>query len=725
MQKGDRERKLISKVRRLLKLPLFILIVVCSTPVSAQTVNYTADLDSIVVTVGRQSSALETVSFSVSVVDSISLRNMNNQLSVKELFNSIPGVNVNNRFNPSQGDKITIRGIGARAQFGTRGIKILLDDIPLTFPDGQSQLNNLNPGALGSVEILRGPSSSLYGNASGGVISISSDPISTEEILVNPAFNTGSYGFNKFSVGASGKLLNGDAGINLYTVNYEGFRNHSDARFSGVNFITRQQLLNDFDISFVANYYNAPYLLNPSSLNKSDAADNPTKARQFIINQGAGKEVEQFQTGVTLNYSPSPTTEFKTTLYGIWRSLFNAIPSRIIDLDRFAYGTRTTISITPGVFNHRIKLVAGFDHEVQDDQRIEFGNEGLSNAGLIKADDIFNNLNYGRKLLDQNEIVKSTGIFSQLDYKPYERIKLSAGLRFDHFSFEAGDKFLDDGKDDSGKRNMDKLSPAFGASVRVNDYIVVYGNLSTAFQTPTANELSNTPDGSGGFNESLKPETIENYELGIRGFINSFNFSYDIVGYHMNIREMLIPYQNEFEETYYRNGGKTGNNGLEVSLQWLPHKIAAAEITYTYRVMKFEDFVVEREGQLIQLRGNYMPGIPKHYFKFRLNSQLLSGLSSQININSVDKIYANDFNGAPPGSSTDANDFINDSYTTAGLQLIYSFDLPFAKLNLNVGVDNLFDKRYNGSVVPNAFGNNFFEPASGRTFWGGVRVNFQ
>ncbi len=690
---------------------------------SAQTTVYTADLDSVIVQVGRQQEAIELMPYSVSVVDFNTLSSINNLLTIKEAFSSVPGVNIGSRFNPSQGDKIIIRGIGSRARFGVRGVKILLDEIPLTFPDGQSQLNNLDVGSLSKIEVLRGPNSTLYGNSSGGVISIKSNVFSDERLQIKPEFNMGSFGFKKISLGLSSEFMNGSAGINLYTADYNGFRNHSDAKFSGANFITVQHLSGSLDLTAVVNYFNAPYLLNPGSLNKSDADKSPKKARERIINSGSGKEVEQVQAGISFNYNFSSNSVFKTTFYGIHRSLLNAITTRIIELERFSYGIRSTFSSSRKLFDSNINLIAGFDYEVQDDERSEFENLGVNDAASIKADDIFNNLTYGRKLLNQDEIVKSTGVFSQLEFLPNENIKLSAGLRYDNFNFEAADKFLDDSKDDSGERDMDKFSPVVGASFKIFDSMILYGNISTAFQTPTTNELSNTPDGSGGFNRFLKPENIESLEIGLRGAVNTIGLNYDAVLYQMNIKDMLIPFQNESEETFYRNSGEVNNNGIEISLRWLPYKSAAAEFSYTYQDMKFEDFLIERNGELFQLGGNFVPGVPKHNFNFRLNSELFYGLSSQISINSVSKIYTNDFNGPLPGDDGTKEEFVNDGYAVVSLMLVYSIDLIFGKMNLKAGIENIFDERYNGSVVPNAFGNNFFEPASGRAFYAGVNVN--
>jgi iron complex outermembrane receptor protein len=706
------------------KLTLICLIAICISTVSnAQTSIYTASLDSIVVQVGRQDNSLEMTPYSVDKVDSILIVNANNLTTVKEFFSTVPGVIVDNRFNQSQGDRIVIRGIGARAQFGTRGIKILLDNIPLTFPDGQSQLNNLDPANIESIELLRGPSSSLYGNASGGIISIKSNDNISKSLQVTPSINLGSFGFSRYGLNASGGLFNGSFSFSGFTASSDGFRDHSESKYSGLNLITTQTFNKILDLSFVVNYYTAPYLLNASSLNKSDAENNPTKARGFIVGRGAGKEVEQFQTGISFNYQPSLVTEVNTTIYGIWRSLFNPIPNRIIELKRFSYGIRSTFSYKPVSFSN-IKLLFGFDHEIQDDERNEFENEGLSSNTNIAPDKVFDQLQLGDELQNQNEFVRSTGFFVKVDYSPIQNLIVSGGLRYDYFLFEVEDKFMNDNSNDSGSRNLDQLSPTLGTSYKFNNNFIFFGNYSTSFQTPTTNELSNTPDGAGGFNKSLDPETIQSYELGLRGKFEQLGISYSAAFYRMFINNMILPYENQFEETYYRNSGKTINNGLELQLNWQAAQFLSTTISYTHQNFKFDDLVVTSNGNDIQLKNNFVPAIPKHLLNISLYTKIIQGLSSQININTRSKVFTNDLNGPPPNSSEPNNSFINKGYTTVGINLNYQIDLPIGLVKIQSGIENLFNKRYNSSIVPNAFGNNFFEPGAGRNYLFGIQLAF-
>ena len=685
----------------------------------AQTTVFTADIDSIIVTVQRNEKILSDIPFSFYLIDSSNIVRINNTSSVEEYFRTIPGVNVDNRFNPSQDDKITIRGIGSRAQFGTRGIKVLLDDIPLTFPDGQTQFNNLDASQIERIEILRGPASSLYGNASGGVIAFKSKLIDKEEISSMASLKFGSFGFRKINLGLSGKILNGNSSLNLYNSVSKGFRDHSDSEMYGFNYLTNYKINKDFSINGTANYFYSPFLLNPSSLNKIDAEINPTKVRSLIKSSGSGKKVVQFQTGLSLKYRFNEELKFSTVLFGIKRNLFNAITNRVIDLDRLSYGLRTQFEIDGNLYSDSdYKILIGFDLEHQDDIRIENENEGLDGS-TNSPSDILDKIRIGKELLNQNERVENKALFGNIDLKLLEDFNVSFGIRYDNFNFSANDFYMIDSKDDSGSRELSKVSPSIGVSYKLTNKYLIFTNYATAFQTPTANELSNNSNGEGGFNQSLIPENIESYELGINGRVDEFNSYFTLVVYEMFIKNMILSYQNLSDETFYRNAGQAQSRGLEFMLSTSPIKKIKSVISYNYQSLKFTDYILQSMNNNYQLAGKYVPGIPLQSINIFVGFNPYKNLSLNFNFKYTDKIYANDFNGSLSENEINSSDYINDAYTLVSFAAKYNLNLFFVNSSISFGIENLLDERYNGSVVPNAFGNNYFEPAPGRTFFAG------
>ena len=267
-----------------MKKLLYILgVLTLPTVVWAQQFNIDStryQLDSIVVNANRYEQPVYQIPFSIDVIGPDMLNMNRGSLSAENIFQSIPGVIVNNRNNLSSGDRIIIRGIGSRSQFGIRGIKIILDGIPLTFADGQSQLNNLDLNSVGKIEVIRGPSSLLYGNSAGGVIYIQSKDVNASKFNFNPVYSTGSFGFQKFSFNSSGKIGNNTVLFNFNKIKYDGFRENSDASSTALNLISKQNFNSRLTLKAVFNYYDAPYLLNPSSLTKNDAESNPSFTRE-------------------------------------------------------------------------------------------------------------------------------------------------------------------------------------------------------------------------------------------------------------------------------------------------------------------------------------------------------------------------------------------------------------------------------------------------------------
>ncbi|MCW8850925.1 MAG: TonB-dependent receptor plug domain-containing protein, partial [Melioribacteraceae bacterium] len=270
----------------------------------------TTSLDSIIISTTRYSIPLVNAPFSISSLENIYSKS---PLSLKELFQSTSGIAVNSRSNFSQGDKLLLRGIGTRSAFGVRGIKMFLDGIPLTFPDGQSQLNNLDIQNIDKVEIVKGPSSTLYGNSLGGVVFFKSK-MNSEDYYIRPEVSIGSYGYQRYGLSSGGNILSGNYSVGSYLSKSNGFREHSEAKYYGVNLNFKFELFNDFLLSLVSNYYNAPYLLNPSSINKNDSEKNPEFVRSSVKNFASGKKIDQFQNGLSLLYQINNNSKLTSTL---------------------------------------------------------------------------------------------------------------------------------------------------------------------------------------------------------------------------------------------------------------------------------------------------------------------------------------------------------------------------------------------------------------------------
>lgn len=689
------------------------------------------EVEPLVITATRYARPVYRVPYAVDLLNQDDIQHAEVGLSLEEALRSLPGVVVQNRYNLSQGDRISLRGIGSRAAFGVRGLKLIQDGIPLTMADGQSQLNNIDLGSAGQVEVLRGPSSSLYGNAAGGLISLQTQTAVATPFQLQPRLLVGADGLRKWEGKASGQVGRHQYLVNVNSLWQEGYRDFANARSTGVNAVGHHVLSQSLSLTTVLNAYNAPYLLNPSSLAKAEADTAPTNARLAVQRQGASKKTNQTQGGITLQYRGRDSTRLEATVYGLGRSLFNPIPGRIIDLDRKAGGLRTVWSRSAQVAGSTLRWTAGADVEVQRDARQEFGNGGIpaQHVGKVHDDAIFKLLTYGPRLLDQAERVLGVGPFVELELTPYPAWVITVGGRYDRYRFTVDDRFLDDGVDDSGTRTMDQVSPMVGLTYRPHRFISLYGNYATAFQTPTTTELSNRPTREGGFNPDLRPERVRSVEAGLKGLWPARQFTWDAAFYFLTIDEMLIPFQIDdpsTEEVFFRNAGKTRNRGIELRLTWAPTPGWRASFAYTLMDFIFQDFLVETSvnNRLTrsQLKGNDVPGVPPQHLYAGVMYKHRRGGYAEANLQWMDRYFANDFNGPGPGSTKPVRDFINDAYLTVDLRLGGQRDLGWVGIDVFVGVNNLFNTRYNGSIVPNAAGDRFFEPAAGRTWYTGVGI---
>jgi len=457
-------------------------------------------------------------------------------------------------------------------------------------------------------------------------------------------------------------------------------------------------------------------------------------ARQYIMSQGAGEQARQGQAGVTWQHNFNEETYLKTTLYGLRRSLLNPIPGRIIDLGRQAGGVRSFYQTQLRIHSLVTRLSAGLDIEYQDDRRKEFQNEGLPDEFIAGTppSEMFQHLGYGELLIHQRERVRGIGPFVQLEVRMHPRVWVLGGGRYDQYRFGVEDHLEAGQPDHSGSRTMQHFSPMLGFTYSYTPGINLYGNISTAFQTPTTGELGNRPSGEGGFNPDLRPEGIMNFELGAKGEINNSTVSYDIAGYILNINDMLIPYQIDplSDEVFHQNAGAARNAGVETQLGWRVNNRLSTRLSYTYQHFTFADFQTEYQvdGQLsrMQLAGKQVQGVPRQQVYWELAYHHPAHLFGTVEMHWTSKYFTNNFNGPPPDQPTQTAvaDFINDAHTVLNARVGARYPLGQASVTLFAGMNNLLDQRYNASIVPNAFGGRFFEPAPGRHWFLGLELGF-
>lgn len=676
-----------------------------ATAIVTGTASLTLDLALVIapfaetVTVTRTEQDLAVVPQAVSLVAQKQLQHGQRRASAAEALRGIPGVFAQDRGNLSESNGIRlsirapVRGVGV----GLRGLQVLQDDIPLTMPDGTTQASNIDLGSAGRIEVIRGPSAVLYGNSAGGAVTIRTEAPSTRPLVVEPDLQFGSDGYRRQQLKTSGTAGGVGYLINVTRMTTAGFRQHSRAEVRQANIAIRAGLSPRTEVRGVFNVADMPFAESPSTLTLDDARTNPRSVRQLALDQGLGESSTQGQGGLTIEHQMDDGSVLRATGWGVWRDVWNPIPFRIIDLWRTGGGVRVEYGRSASIGHWALTWTAGVDAGHQRDDRAEHDNEGVGAATRAQP---------GRLLVDQLERVTSVAPFAQVSLAPGSSWMLTAGLRVDAYRFSAADRLLADG-DQSGRRTLHAFSPTLGVAYFVRPGLNLYGNVATAYETPTLQELSNRPTGEGGFNTDLEPETLRSVEGGVRAFIARWRVTWEVAAYRSRLDNALVPFQRADEQEFYRNAAESARNGVEALVDWKPHARVGVRGAYTYQRFRFVRFVTDAAD----FAGKREPGAPPHQAFADVSYDATFGLTSTLSVRWV---------GAYPVN--DANSVANWPSRVADLRVV--LDRAWTRLHARpfFGIDNLFNERHNASTVPNAVGNRFFEPAPGRQFYVGLTL---
>lgn len=661
---------------------------VASPPVKADSLSLRDTLPTVVVTVLRTRTDINRVPFAVSSVGANEIHGARAGFALDDALRNVPGVQVDNRFNFALGERISIRGFGARAQFGVRGLKIIVDGIPATLPDGQSALNNIDLGVIGRAEVERGPMASLFGNAAGGVIQLESLAPPDSSVAQTLRIIGGSDGLRRAqstTAGVHGPFSYSLTGSRLDYAGYRAFNSAHNAHVSG----TFGMHGASDELKLAVNWVN--YRAdNPGGLSDSMLAANRRQANSFNVQQQTGETGKQGQYGLTWRHQLG-SGYLDASAYTLSRGIDNPIPPRIIELERIANGARFAFTATPKISTLSIQTVIGAETDGQRDDRQNYTNSSGSR---------------GTRVLNQLEHVRSLAGFANLAIAAGDHISLLGGFRYDHFRFAVSDRLITPSNpDDSGERTMQAASPSLGVTYSIAPAMHLYANVATSFETPTTTELANRPDGAGGFNPELQPQHTRSGELGAKGTVGEKG-SYQLALYRAAVRNTLIPYEvpSVPGRQFYRNAGSATHRGVEAGATLLISPMLTARASYTYVDARFDRYVVDTTS----LAGDRVPGVAPHHATASLAYESASGALLAVDGRATSSTFVNDANTArsPGYAIVDVRGAL-PRLGRSGLS-------PFA------GITNLFGRVYNSSVVINAAGGRYYEPGPRRELYVGL-----
>ncbi|MFQ5535849.1 MAG: TonB-dependent receptor family protein [Gemmatimonadota bacterium] len=630
---------------------------------------------------------------------------------LEEALQAVPGLQVQNRFNLASGERVAIRGFGARTQFGIRSLRVYVDGVPATLADGQTTLDHVDPEMMERVEILRGPGAALYGNAAGGVIHLRTGwpggAGGGGGLRGSAAASVGAWGSRYWRVGVSGPRTSGarageagragGAGISVSRMAFDGFRPNPLDPGAGSYGGAHRTVLNGRValpvaggiLAVVANGLDM-FAENPGSLARAARDEGSRAAYRFNVVRRTREDVRQGQLGLSWA-GPFGALDAEVAAWGIRRDFFGAIPPRIVSFDRNAAGARGMVRGARATSVGTLILSGGLEVEIQSDERSNWANDGGEK---------------GEKTLSQDERVRGAGLFVQGRLDLFPELSLAAGLRYDRHAFEVTDRFPADGSDDSGSRVMDAWSPSIGLEVNPVPGWELFASGTSFFETPTTTQLANRPDGSGGFNPMLDPVRGFTWEAGARGRVGARWYGEAVV-FRTTVEGELIPFEVEAVpgRSFYRNAGSSKHTGWEAAVDGKPASFLDFRVAYTRVNARFTSYAVGGSDYA----GRRVPGVPSAWLDGVIT---LGGAPGRVRLRVFHR-------GALPVN--DENTERSPAQTVMGVKAeLAPLSAGSATLTPWVAVDNVTDRLYDASVVVNAFGGRYYEPGPGRSFRVGV-----
>lgn len=681
----------------------------------------------VVVTPTRSEESSFDVPVSIDAFDSQQIQQEQPQVNASEVLIQAPGVVANTRQNYAQDLQISIRGFGARSTFGIRGIRLYADGVPLTQPDGQGQANLMDLGSAGRMEVMRGPFSSLYGNAAGGVIQIFTEDGPPEPTLTARAW----YGsFNSSKVGLKFGGEDGDVNYIGHLARFQtgGYREHSAATRNTFNGKVNYTVDDESSLAVTLNILDQPDTQDPLGLTKQEFLQNPQQATPNAIIFNTRKSQSNYQSGFVYERNLGADDTIRTAGYVGKRLVdqFLAVPvgAQIppnsgggeIGLDNLFGGFDGRWTHRGSLLDRDYAVTLGANYDIISQWRR--GWENFVTMGGTTVTGV-----RGRLRRDETDTAYDVDQYLQAEWTLAERWILSAGFRHDNIDFSSDDHFVNvipGNGDDSGKVTFDSVTPIAGLVFKATPDLNLYASYGEGFETPSISELAYRPGGSAGLNTSLSASESRSYEVGAKAMLWNM-LRMNLALFRTTNQNEIAVLSNNGGRTVYQNVGETLRDGIEVALDayWGAGFSSLASITHIDATFETPFLTCTASGcataNVPVPAGNEIPGVPSDMFYGQVQWQTDDeGFSTALEGRYVGRVYANDTNTAWAGPYTLFN-------WRAGLKQ----KLGRLELSEFLNVDNLLDRTYVGSVIVNESNGRFYESGTPRSFVVGLTGSYR
>lgn len=681
-----------------LSLPMGLL-----SAVQAQT------LDEVVISASRAQARSFDAPAAIQSVGRETIQNGGPQVNLSESLVRVPGLTILDRSNYAQDLQLSIRGFGARAAFGIRGIRLLIDGIPATTPDGQGQGSSVSLTSMDRIEVLRGPLAQLYGNASGGVIQAFTKPASKVP-LADYQYYVGDYGLHRADYQFSDTV--GDYGLvaDYSTFTIDGYRDNSRTERKQFNGKLDFKANDQTRVNLVFNQFDMPLAQDPLGLTAAQLKANPAGAGTDAVTNKARKIVLQNQLGGSATYTVNRDHAYTgRAYYGTRENLQYQSNGRWIGLNRDYYGAGLQYNAKTNWADVPVQYAAGYEFDRSSERR----QAGLSPAGTKTA---------GVLSRDEDNLAENSDLFFQATAQMSERLALVGGLRSSTVRFVSDDKFTTDGFDGSGNASYSATNPVLGFTYFANDHLNLYANYGQGFESPTLAEVAYQASKApvlAQFNPGLKASSSQHYEVGAK-WVPQRGSRVDFSVFQIQSTDEIVVAASAGGQTSYKNAPGTARSGFELagSTLFSPHVSA----TVSASMLDAQYSQAFTSGTTPIASGNKIPGIPQTSFFSELAwtsavvqpgaKTAAAGTRLAAEVVHSGRVYANDQNTASA-----------DGRTVFNLSASQRWALDKAAVTLYARLNNASDERYVGSVIVNQSSQQFYEPGLPRNWMLGVSVS--
>ncbi|MBC7501491.1 MAG: TonB-dependent receptor [Herminiimonas sp.] len=660
-------------------------------------------LDQVVVSVSRSEQSRFDAPAAIDVVIVDPFRSMSPLVNLSELLSAVPGLQVRERQNYAQDLQVSVRGFGTRSTFGVRGVRLLVDGIPATMPDGQGQAATATLTAASRIEVLRGPMAQLYGNSAGGVVQVftRNPPRGSEPMIGSASVGAGSDGQRQVSatVGAGSETIGGVLDASRFTT--DGYRDHSAAERTQVAGKLVVRPSSATTVTAIFNYFDQPLSQDPLGLTRADFERNPRQVVPGAIFFDTRKTIQQQQAGVVIAHRLSDNDMLNARVYGGTRQVFQTLAlsgaaanssGGVVDLDRNYGGVGLNWTHKMRVNAMPLSWVVGVEADNLRERRRGY----VNNAPAI-----------GDLRRDEDDTARNLDLFGQVDWAFAPQWRATAGVRSSRVRLSVDDHFVTPASpNDSGSVEYRNTSPVAGLVWSAADDINLYANVGRGFETPTLAESAYRA-GATGPNLSLLASNSVQTELGAK--IKRGRHAIDVALFDSRSKNEIVPSSVINGRSIFQNVDGVRRRGVESSWKSSWDRVTT-RMGYTWLDASFRNAFSNAQNATIAA-GKKLPGAPEHSLFMEAQYQPSDAFTTALEMRAESKVFVNDVNSdSAPG------------YAVLNARAGYSVKAGGVKLYLYGRIDNLLDKRYAGSVIVNDGNNRFFEPAAGRRLFVGLRA---